>query len=266
MNYTFGFIGAGNMGSALIKATAQNFAPDQICFYDKHADKCEKLLPLANCLSSAKEVVRNSEIIFIGVKPQAYQTTFDEIKEELYKNEKAVVVSMAAGVSINGVKKISGIDLPVIRIMPNTPCQIGSGVVLYSVGDGVSDSTHSLFLTAMEGAGFVSEIDEEKIDAGSVLSGCGPAFVFMFIEALKNGAVKCGLSEENALDYALKTVEGSAKLAYSSEDDLSTLIKKVCSPGGTTIEGVKSFQKDGLETIVENALKESYKRTLELKK
>ncbi len=266
MSYIFGFIGAGNMGSALIKATALNFSPDQICFYDKHSDKCEKLLPYATCLSSASAVVKNSKIIFVGVKPQAYQKAFDEIKRELLINKDAVIVSMAAGISIDGVKNICGIDLPVIRIMPNTPCQIGAGVILYALSSTVSDADKELFLKAMQGAGLLSELDEEKIDAGSVLSGCGPAFVFAFLKALKDSAIKCGLDEDESLLYALKTVEGSAKLADVSGEDLLVLIKNVCSPGGTTIEGIKSFEKDGFDCVVENAIKASYKRTLELKK
>jgi pyrroline-5-carboxylate reductase len=173
---------------------------------------------------------------------------------------------MAAGISIDGVKKISGLDLPVIRIMPNTPCQIGKGVVLCSYSDGVTDSDKKAFLTALAGAGFVDEIPEDKIDAGSVVSGCGPAFVYMYINALKNAGVSCGLSDDKALSYAIKTVIGSAEMVTASTEDISTLIKRVCSPGGTTIEGVKSFEEDNLSGVVEKALKASYKRTLELKK
>ncbi len=266
MKYTFGFIGAGNMGSALIKATATNFKKEEIAFYDKHEDKRNKLLEYATPLLSAKEVAKNCEIIFIGVKPQSYQNTFDEIKEELIENKNAVIVSMAAGVSIDGVKKISGLDLPVIRIMPNTPCKIGSGVILYSFGAGVPDTVKANFLSAINGAGFADEIEEEKIDIASVISGCGPAFFYSFINAVAKAGERYGLPYEKALQYACKTAEGSAKNVMASGEEVQALIDAVCSKGGTTIEGVKSFISSDLDGVVDKAILASFTRTLELKK
>lgn len=266
MEFLFGFIGCGNMGSALCRAVSKKYNKKDIAVFDRHPEKLDALSEVATICNSANEVAQKSKFLFIGVKPQGYENTFNAINDDLKVNKDVIIVSMAAGVSISGVEKYADGNYPVIRIMPNTPCQIGAGVILYTCNDKVFKEDKETFVTALNGAGLVDEIDEGKIDVASCLSGCGPAFVYMYIDALKQAAIKLGLSEEKAHLYALKTVEGSAMNAFSTSKPLSELIKAVCSPGGTTIEGVKSFEESDLNGITEKAITASYKRTLELKK
>ena len=266
MKFLFGFIGCGNMGSALCRAVSKKYKISDIAIFDRHPEKLNALKDIATVCSSIEEVASNSKYLFLGVKPQGYENTFNQIKDALKNNSKVIIVSMAAGVSIAGVTAYSGGDYPVIRIMPNTPCQIGEGIIIYTCNERVAKCDKEQFVTALSGAGIVDEISEDKIDIASCLSGCGPAFVYMYIDALKQVAVKLGLSEEKANLYAIKTVEGSAKTSYETGKPLNELIKAVCSPGGTTIEGVKSFEENDLYGTVEKAITASYKRTLELKK
>lgn len=264
MKYKFGFIGCGNMGGALVKATSKNFSKNEIIVFDKFQEKLLTFSDVAVIASSLEEVIKNSKIIVIGVKPQAYEDTFNEIKPIIQKE--SVLVSMAAGVSISGVKNYLGFDYPIIRIMPNLPCQIGKGVVLYTTNNLVKEEDKALFIKAMQSAGVTDEILEDDIDAASCISGCGPAFVYMYINALKKAGESLGLSPEKALLYAMKTVEGSAVNVEKTGEDLEVLIQKVCSPGGTTIEGVNYFNENGLYDMVEKALTCSYEKTLKLKK
>ena len=264
MKYKFGFIGCGNMGGALVRATAKSFSTSEIIVFDKFQGKLNTFSDVAVIANSLEEVIKNSKIIVIGVKPQAYEDTFNELKPFI-QNE-SVIVSMAAGVSINGVKNYLGFDFPIIRIMPNLPCQIGKGVVLYTVNSLVKEEDKELFIKAMSSAGVTDEIDENDIDVASCISGCGPAFVYMYINALKKAGENLGLSPEKALLYSIKTVEGAAINAETTGEDLEVLIQKVCSPGGTTIEGVNHFNDNGLYDLVGRALKCSYEKTLKLKK
>ena len=264
MKYKFGFIGCGNMGGALVRATAKSFSSGDIIVFDKFQEKLNSFSDVAVIASSLEEVIKNSKIIVIGVKPQAYEDTFNEVKPFIQKE--SVIVSMAAGVSINGVKNYLGFDFPIIRIMPNLPCQIGKGVVLYTANSLVKDEDIKLFISAMSNAGVTDKIDEKDIDAASCISGCGPAFVYMYINALKKAGESLGLSPEKALLYSIKTVEGAAVNAETTGEDLEVLIQKVCSPGGTTIEGVNHFNDNGLYELVSDALKCSYEKTLKLKK
>lgn len=266
MKFLFGFIGCGNMGSALCRAVSKKHIKSEIAVFDRHFEKVDALKDVATICQNANEVALNCKFLFIGVKPQGYENTFNAIEEDLKNNKDVIIVSMAAGISIAGVTSYANGNYPVIRIMPNTPCQIGEGIILYTCNEKVSKNDKEQFVLALFGAGLVDEISEDKIDVASCLSGCGPAFVYMYIDALRQVAVKLGLPEEKANLYALKTVEGSAKNAYKTGKPFDELIKAVCSPGGTTIEGVKSFEENNLYGIVEKAITASYKRTLELKK
>jgi len=264
--FTFGFIGCGNMGGTLLKAVAKKFPKTEICCYDKIIEKSNEMSDFATVLSGSCEVAEKSRIIFIGVKPQFYEDCFAEINGGLSNNLEGVIVSMAAGVSISGVEKLISTKRAIIRIMPNTPCQFGKGVILYDCNNFVTDDQRRLFLDSMQSCGLVDNLEEGLIDVASVISGCGPAFVYMYIDALKKAGVKLGLDDEKALNYAVKTVEGSAVTVQNSTKSVSDLIKAVCSPGGTTIEGVNYFEENGLYELVEKALNASYKKTLKLKK
>jgi pyrroline-5-carboxylate reductase len=180
--------------------------------------------------------------------------------------DRFVLVSMAAGVSIAQIREMAGGDYPVIRIMPNIPASVGGGVILFDATENVPKKAIETFCTAMQGAGLVDRLPEKLIDAGSALSGCGPAFVSLFIEALADGAVACGLPRAQALSYAAQTVEGTAKMLLQSGQHPGQLKDAVCSPGGSTIAGVAALEQGAFRASVMEAVASAYARTLELGK
>ena len=180
-------------------------------------------------------------------------------------NSSAVIVTMAAGLSISFFEDTLQIKRPIIRIMPNTPCSIGSGMILYSCNTIVTEDIESSFLDIMKCAGRLDKIPENLIDAASTISGCGPAFAFIFAEALADAGVECGIPRDKAILYASQMLKGSAELILQNSSP-ATLKDNVCSPGGTTIAGVHALESSGFRAAAMNAVVSAYKRTLELKK
>lgn len=268
--YKAGFLGCGNMGGALAAATARAVGAKNAAVFDvntkKAAELCEKS---GTVLLSRDELLNNCEFIFLGVKPQMISAVFDEIRDTLRaaaEGEKPpVLVSMAAGVSIASLKERLGVSLPVIRIMPNMPVSVGEGVVLYTC-DGVSDEVKERFKALSGEWGLVDEIDEAKIDAASCVSGCGPAFAYMFIEALADGAVSCGLPRDKAISYAASTLLGASKTVLLTGENPEKLKDDVCSPAGSTIEGVFALESGAFRKTAADAVRAAYKKTLELGK
>lgn len=266
MAYKFGFIGAGNMGGALLTAAAKTNPGMKIAVYDTFEEKAKGYAEHYENISflSLEALVKESEYIFIGVKPQMLNELFSVIAP-YFSECKPVLVSMAAGTSIEKLCELSGKEMPVIRIMPNTPASIGEGVILYCYNKKVSEAEVDFFVEAMKGAGLIDRIDENKIDAASAVSGCGPAFCYMFIEALADGAVECGIPRDKAMMYAAKMLSGSAEMVLKTGIHPGALKDAVCSPGGTTIAGVHALEDGAFRSAVMNAVTSAYKRTLELK-
>ncbi len=260
-----GFIGAGNMGGALILAASKANIECDILIADKFPQKVEELstktLGKAQ-ISDALEIAATCDLIFLGVKPSYMAQTLDEIYPALEKREeKPTLVSMAAGVSIEKIAGMAKVRCPIIRIMPNIPVSVGEGMILYDICPGVTEEIEQFFLDTMSRAGRLDRLPEALIDAGSALSGCGPAFVFMFIEALADGAVACGLPRDKALAYATQTLFGSAKLLDSSDKHPGELKDAVCSPGGSTIEGVRTLEEGAFRASVTDAVIASFEKT-----
>ena len=264
---TFGFIGAGNMGGALARAVAKSVDPANITLSDAFKEKAEELAAaLGAKADKAEAVAEKCDFIFLGVKPQVMAAMLAQISPVLKaRKDKFVLVSMAAGVAIADIRRMVGSDYPVIRIMPNIPASVGEGVILFDTTDNVSEVDVAVFQKAMAGAGLVDRLPEKLIDAGSALSGCGPAFVSLFIEALADGAVACGLPRDKAMAYACQTLIGSAKIVQTGMHP-AVLKDAVCSPGGTTIAGVKALEEGGLRKSAISAVVAAYDRTLELGK
>lgn len=265
MKYLLGFIGCGNMGGALVTAAAKKVHPDQIAVCDRHEEKLQALETSFGVVrASAEEIAKEAKFVVLGVKPQAMQSTLSPIAQIFRDRDDAILVTMAAGLSISAVRGYAQKPLPVIRIMPNTPVARGAGMVLFTT-DGVSADAKTEFLTAFSKAGTFDELPEEKMDAGSALSGCGPAFVYAFAEALADGGVECGLTRTQAELYAAQTLLGAAEmlLAFGHPADLKNA---VCSPGGTTIAGMHALENSGFRGGAMSAVLAAYKRTLELKK
>ncbi|MBQ8797861.1 MAG: pyrroline-5-carboxylate reductase [Oscillospiraceae bacterium] len=264
----FGFIGAGNMGGALARAAAKALGGENIVLADQMAEKAAALAgQLGAKTADTKAVAEKCDFIFLGVKPQVMGAMFSEISAVLAARKNGfVLVSMAAGVAIADIRKMAGGDYPVIRIMPNIPASVGSGVILYDYTENIGEEAVAAFCENMRFAGVVDHLPEKLIDAASALSGCGPAFVSLFTEALADGAVACGLPRDKALLYAAATVKGSAAMLLESGMHPAQLKDAVCSPGGTTIAGVKALEKGGLRGATMDAVKAAFERTLELGK
>ena len=169
------------------------------------------------------------------------------------------------GVSLSSVAGKLG-QAPLIRIMPNTPVSVGKGSILYVPANTVTEEQEKDFLSMMQKAGELHKLPERLIDAGSALSGCGPAYVFLFLEALADGGVACGLSRADARRLAAETVLGSASLALASGSSPAELKDAVCSPAGSTIAGVAALEEGGFRAAAMRAVTEAYRRTLELGK
>lgn len=266
LKYDFGFIGAGNMGSALAKAICYSSRPDRVAVSDADPKKADALsLELICDKADTQKVCAQSRFIFIAVKPQNLKELFDEIRPVLVKRtDRFTLISMAAGQSITAIEKMLGIDCPIIRIMPNVACSVGAGMTLCASNSMVTRDELGFFKDAMKDSGQVDIIPEKLIDAASAVSGCGPAYVFMMIEALADGAVACGVPRANAYLYAAKTLEGSAKLMLETEKNPAELKDSVCSPGGTTIAGVRALENGGFRSSVIEAVIAAYQKTKEL--
>lgn len=263
MKYTLGFIGVGNMGSALLYAALRKVDAGKIAICDNDTEKTESLaLSYGVAVATAEEIAGNADFVILGVKPYGVSGVIERIASHLHDG--ATLVSMAAGVSLWQLSRyLEDDERSIIRMMPNTPCTVGMGVIQYATVN-TSDEKKAAFVSAFSAAGLLDEIDESKIDAASALSGCGPAFVYLFAEALADGAVECGLPRDKAILYAAKTLQGAGKMLeeYRSAGDLKDA---VCSPGGTTIAGVHALEKGGLRGAAMDAVLAAYEKTMKLK-
>ena len=261
-----GIIGAGNMGGAL--AQAISLSECQIYVSDISFQKAQALAADIGAIPcDTLTLAEQCDLIFFGVKPNVLPSMIDEIRDTL--DERATeftVVSMAAGVSVEKLVSLIGFNCPVIRIMPNTPVSVGEGMILWCANALVTDEIKKNFLSSLAFAGELDELPEALIDSGCALSGCGPAFVYMFIEALADGAVECGLPRDKALKYAIQTLLGASTLAKETGSHPGALKDAVCSPGGSTIAGVHSLEDGAFRACVMNAVKASFNKTRELGK
>lgn len=256
----YGFIGCGNMGGALARALSKTTKDIMLC--DPYA--AESLAGELGCVTGENEqAAANCQCIFLAVKPQILEKVLIPIAETL-KTYRPLLITMAAGVSINKIQSIIGAALPVIRIMPNTPAMIGCGTILYCANELVSTAAVATVIDDMRYAGMFDTIDEKLIDAASALSGCGPAYVYMFIEALADGAVACGVPRDKALTYAANTLAGAAQMVLQTGTHPGALKDAVCSPGGSTIAGVRTLEEHGFRGAVIDCIQSAYIRTKEL--
>ena len=259
-----GFIGAGNMGGALAIAAAKAVGGDNLLIADVNGEKAAALAAqIGATVADNAAIAAQCDYIFLGVKPQMMQDMLADLKPYLTANP--VLITMAAGLTIDAIRSWAG-DLPVIRIMPNTPVAVGAGMILYTADAAVTAAQKDAFVAMMAQAGRLDEIPEKLMDAGSCVSGCGPAFAYLFIEALADGGVECGLPRTQALDYAAQTVLGAAQMVLTTRRHPGDLKDAVCSPGGTTIAGVHALEAGGFRSLAMDAVVAAHERTLELKK
>lgn len=263
-----GFLGCGNMGGALAEAAIKSAGAENIFVYDTDVKKIKDFADRTDAnISDIEYIVLNCDYIFLGVKPQILKVLFEKVAPLIeQRTTDFILVTMAAGVGMRSVSELAQVDCPIIRIMPNMPVSVGEGMILYTANEFVSKEDLDGFCEIMKCAGVLDKIDEDKIDAASCVSGCGPAFAFMFCEALADGAVNCGLPREKAMLYAAQTLAGSAEMLLKTGEHPAKLKDAVCSPAGSTIEGVKALEDGSFRASAMNAVKNAYERTLELGK
>ncbi len=268
MSYSFGFIGTGNMGAALAQAVSKMLLSNQIVLTDYFSEKAQALADILHCDNSDNiTVARESEFIFLGVKPHNMANTLKEIQSVLkLRPTPPVLISMAAGLTIDQLEVMAGGRYPIIRIMPNTAVAEGEGVILYTYNNHVTQTQLSDFSSALSKAGVLARLDESLIDAGTAIAGCGPAFTYMFIDALADGGVACGLSRNDALAFATQTIKGAAHMIAITDKHPEQLKNEVCSPGGSTIQGVKALEDGALRATCMNAVMAAYQKNKDLKK
>ena len=264
--YTIGFIGTGSMGRALAKAASNTIPGEQILLANRTHSKAQQLAEEFGCNAGSNiDVAKECKFIMLAVKPQMMASMLESISGTLKERKDGfVLVTIAAGLCIDRIQQLAGGQYPVIRIMPNTPCAVGSGTVLCTRNASVTGADYNEFKQILGGAGTFIDLHESLIDAGSAISGCGPAYVFTFIEAMADAGVACGLTRADALKLASSTVLGSADLAIKSGAHPAQLRDKVCSPGGSTIEGVLSLENDGFRAAVANCVLAAFEKTKEL--
>lgn len=274
-----GFIGTGNMGGALAKAVAKAAAdPDseyKLFLSNRSREKAESLAAELKAefgadievASDNAVIAEKADFIFLGVKPQMMEEMLKGIAPTLSarkeRGERFTLVTMAAGLGIDRIKEMAGGDYQVIRIMPNTPASIGEGMVLYCA-DGAEEAAEKELQLMLRAAGRLSKLPEKLIDAGSAVSGCGPAFVYMFIEALADGGVQAGLPRAKAYELAAQMTRGAAGMVLEGGRHPGELKDAVCSPGGTTIEGVRVLEEGGLRGLVMDAVIAAYEKNAAL--
>lgn len=259
----YGFIGCGNMGGALARALALSTTDFAI------TDRSGKAIALAAEIPcgylSAAEIAENCESIFLGVKPHMMKDVLAPLQPVLAE-KKPLLITMAAGLTMAQIEEFAGCEIPVIRIMPNTPVSIGKGVIQYCCNDLVTQEQLRDFLTDLRHAGVLDPLEERLIDAGSAISGSGPAYVYMFIEALADGAVACGIPRAKAMEYAAATVIGAGEMVLATGQHPGALKDAVCSPGGSTIAGVRALENHGFRAAAMEAVIATYNRNKELGK
>ena len=261
-----GFVGTGNMGGALARAASTN-KENSLLLANRTPTKAQALADeIGGSVCDNATALSAADFVFLGVKPQMLRGLAETAAPVLAARESSfVLVSMAAGSSIELIQSLFG-NYPVIRIMPNTPASIGQGMILYACSAEVGEEREKAFLEAMGGAGRFMKLEEKLIDAGTAISGCGPAFADLFIEALADGGVVCGLPRAKAQLYAEKMVEGTAKLLMTTGQHPGQLKDAVCSPGGSTIAGVRALEQGGLRKTAMEAVIAATERNKELGK
>lgn len=264
---TVGIIGTGAMGGAVARLIAGSQPETALLLSNRTPEKAARLAEeLSARVSTNEEIAKTCGMIFLAVKPQMMPDVLSALAPILAKRtDRFVLVTMAAGLTTDTIRSLAGGEYPVIRMMPNTPIAVGAGIITYC-GNGAADAELAAFAALLRDAGTLDPIPEHLIDATSAIAGCGPAFVDLFLEALADGAVACGLPRAKALLYAAQTVEGAAKTARETGEHPGRLKDVVCSPAGSTIQGVRALEKGGMRSAVMEAVIAAYEKNLALKK
>lgn len=261
-----GCIGTGVMGSALMEAVIQVTGPSEVLVYDADALKAEAFCLKNGCVKAAsnREVASGADFVFLAVKPQYLAAVLEEIAPSL--TDDTVLVSMAAGVKIELIRKHLDGHPKIIRIMPNTPAAVGSAIIAIAPDQAVLPSETQELQRLLAPAGLTELTGEPLMDAVTAVSGSGPAYGYLFIEALSDAAVMMGMPRMQAIRYAAQTLKGAAEMVLQTGTHPGALKDSVCSPAGTTIAAVAKLEEKGFRTAIIQAALAAWDRSRELGK
>lgn len=264
------FIGAGNMASAIMGGLIENgFAATSIYASDPSQEKLNELSAKfsINTNTDNQAVIEQADVVIVAVKPQVMELVLSPLQNAL-KAKQPLLISVAAGINLNSLMQWAGTDndkLAIVRCMPNTPALVGQGASGLLANSNVSTEQKALSETILNAVGISLWVEKEsELDAVTAVSGSGPAYYFLFMEAMIEAGKKLGLSESTAKQLTLKTALGAATMASESNDSPAQLRKNVTSPNGTTEQALNSFVESGIEAIVEKALKAANDRSVSL--
>lgn len=264
---TIGFIGCGNMATAIINGIIKNKAveAEDVNIFDVYSPACELVKDKYNVNIKADEVevVESSDVVILAVKPNVQATVLNKINSALEKKS-TLIISIAAGKTIDYIRNNLTHNNRIIRVMPNINATVGEAICAYTANDIATDEDKQITEKLFSSVGEIIYLDEKFFPQFGVLGGCSPAFSYMFIDALARAGVQNGMKKDVALTIAAQAVLGSAKMILESTEHPFDLIDKVCSPGGTTIEGVMSLQADGFEAAVHNAVNKAIEKDAKL--
>ncbi len=254
-----GFIGCGNMGEALLAGAIRSgyVNGEEVIVNTRTREKLEELHKKYGVVMAGdnRDVVKQAQITVLGIKPNVYHEVVQEIKAAVSPD--TILITMAPSFTISLLKKLVGNSVKVVSAVPNTPAMIGQGVTGICFPGDITDGEKAEITAFFNGAGITIEVDESLMKAVGSVSGSSPAFVYMLIETMADGAVLLGIPRKEAYQFAAKAVEGSAKMVLESGKHPGVLKDAVCSPGGSTIEGVAALEKEGFRNSILQAMSKS---------
>lgn len=259
----YGFIGCGNMGGAVARALSK--ATTDIAVSDRSGKAKNLAREMGVSYADNRTIAETCDRIFLAVKPHMIRDVLAPLQEVLLRR-KPVLISMIAGVEIAQIQTFAGGEMPVIRMMPNTPTAIGKGVIQYACNGLVEGTVLADWLQDMRFCGLLDALDETLIDAASALSGSGPAYLYVMLEALADGAVACGLPRAKAMEYAAMTMVGAGEMYLQTKAHPGALKDAVCSPGGSTICGIRALEDKGFRGAAMDCVIATFQKNKELGK
>ena len=263
MSESIAFIGAGNMGGALVEAICRGTSADQVTIYDPSKERMAALAEKTGCQTaeSGAEAASRCRYVVLAVKPQVFPSVLQALLPTLQRNAAQgrpnVLVSIAAGIGLDAIEAqlaTAQLTLPVIRIIPNTPVAVGEGLLLLTPSGLVTAGQYDALCALLRPAGQLERVSEDILAKAMAVYSCSPAFVYLFIEAMADGAVQLGLPRDMAQRYAAQAVRGAAAMVLESGQHPGALKDAVCSPGGYTIQGVAELEKRGFRAAAAQAI------------
>ena len=266
---TIAFIGAGNMASSIIGGLIQNGWPaDKIIGTGRAQEKLDKLQERfgIEVTTDNHHALQKADVVMLGVKPYAMQALLEDIAPSLESN-KHLLISLAAGINMSSLEKWTSPDFAIVRSMPNTPSLLREGVTGLIANQQVNDDQKSLTDTIFTSTGIAQWVaTEDMIDSIIAVSGSGPAYFFLFMEAMRQTGIELGFDEETAERLTVQTALGAARMAQEEDVEIAELRRRVTSPNGTTEQAIKTFQQGDLQGLVDKSMKAAVKRAQEMAK